>query len=636
MKTDSNLFAGWEIISHEFKMRGKFFTELMAIMLIIQLIVAVVLARLFLGSTNTDLAISFFMSKISVLFFMNPSFNIEGLGRYSARQIIQPGVVDTVVYGTVLFRVFLAVLASGATWLLLPMILKKLQGRADSEMKSKHIRGMQLISESELAAITNKSEGLLPFGSKIKLPRKYESEHIFIAGKSRVGKSVQIKQHIMKIREKILRACIYDFKGEYVELFFNAAKDFILNPLDKRGVAWNIFNEIKSKADLNALVDSWIPEATGDEKFWSKAARDVLRGVIAALYVQNKRTHTELWKALSSPIPDIAALLKTVDAGAAGYSYIQDESGKQAAGVIAVLMSYVSWLEFAQNENSDQNQPEFSTFTFLQSRGFVFLTGRPEVEATLRPYTSLFIDLLGRRMLSMPDNELSDEQKTFFVLDEFGNMQKLPTIKRILTAAGSKGGTVIIGIQDFAALVKIYGREDAETMYNSCGTNLILNVTDPNTAKVFSNRFGTYEYEYSQKNYKMSSADASDGTTVSKQEKEKSLILASEIQSLPKLQGYLKIPELNPALITISVDALANLKPINQAFIQAPGFNMDDIVDRVTAIVAAAEMVAFTTKTVATSIDQKENVDAAIKTEEVKKAQQIDDLSQAAVDFDAM
>ncbi|WP_333798553.1 type IV secretion system DNA-binding domain-containing protein [Trichlorobacter lovleyi] len=592
MKTESNLYAGWEIISHEWKMRGKMFTELLAVFAIAQLIIALLLTRLIAGNFHFDLAVKYFLGKIALAFYINPQLTIVDFGTYSAAQITGTVAIQKLVYGKILFKFLFAIAISFCTWAALPIVIKFLKKRADSEMQSKHIRGMQLITADELAAQTKKSESFLSFG-KIRFPRQYESEHIFIAGKSRVGKSVQIKQLLMQIRAKIFRACIYDFKGEYVELFFDAARDFILNPLDKRGVCWNIFSEIKSKADLNALVDSWIPEASGDEKFWSKAARDVLRGIIAALYAQNKRTNADLWRTLTMPIADIAELLKTTPAGAAGYSYIQDVSGKQAAGVIAVLMSYVSWLEFAQNEKQP-GQPEFSTLSFLQSRGFLFITGRPEIEATLRPYVSLFIDLLGRRMLSLPDGEFSDEQKTFFVLDEFGNMQKLPTFKRVLTAAGSKGGTVIIGIQDFAALVKIYGREDAETMYNSCGTNLILNVTDPATARIFSDRFGHYEYEYSQKNYRMSSSDGSDGTTVSKQEKEKSLILPSEIQSLPKLTGYLKIPELNPAKISISVEPLAALKKQSESFIQAAGFDLDDIVDRQATTQAAATAAVIT------------------------------------------
>ena len=622
MKNESsNLFAGWEITSHEMKMRAKFFVELTLLMVSAQVILACLILYKLLSPTHVSIVIKYYFAKIAVMTFNNPMLTIENIGSFSAHQIVANTILREQIYGKVFNTCLLSVALSFIIWVTLPLVLSFLKKRADKEMKSKHLRGMQLITSGELKRELKDKPGTIPLGNLF-LPSKYESEHIFIAGKSRVGKSVQIKQQVESIRLKKSRACIYDFKGEYVELFYRPETDFILNPLDARGVCWNIFNEIKTKADLSAVCDSLIPQSSGDDKFWSSAARDVFRGILAVLYQQNKKTNKDIWETVTSPIKEIAALLQSSPAGAAGFSYIQDASGKQAAGVIAVLMSYVSWLEFSQNE-PQPGQPEFSTQSFLSSPGgFIFLTGRPEIEATLRPYTGLFVDLLGRRMLSLPDGENNPDQKTYFVLDEFGNLQKLPSIKKILTAAGSKGGCCIIGIQDFAAIVKIYGREDAETIYNSCGTNLILNVTDPATAKIFSERFGHFEYEYSQKNYRMSSSDDSDGTTVSKQEKEKSLILPSQIQSLPKLEGYLKIPEHNPALIQIEIK---NYAPVCKSFIQAAGFNLDEVQDS-QAATASRVAVAVVTSNTTTEEKKKETIEEAPELQRQEEEQLIEEV----------
>jgi len=366
-----------------------------------------------------------------------------------------------------------------------------------------------------------------------------------------------------------MRAVIYDFKGEYVEKFFEPSRDYILNPLDQRGADWNIFNDVSSLPDLSAITGSLIPPSSGEERFWNTAADAVLRGIMAALWVQGKRTNRDLWQAVTLPIEAMAELLKTTEAGAAGHSYIQDASSKQASSVIAVLMSYVSWLEFAGAGGT------FSVRQWLadDSDSFLFLTGRPEVENTLRPYTSLFIDLLGKRFLSLPDGQ----PPIYFILDEFGNMQKLPTVKRLLTAGGSKGATVIIGIQDFAAIEKIYGREDAKTIYNSCGTNLILNVGDPATAKTFSERFGQRQYWDTSETISMGPSDNRDGLNLVRQKHLEDLILPSEILNLSKRTGYLKIPEHNPSLVQIPIAAINQHKGEHPAFIVKPGYSLDDL-----------------------------------------------------------
>lgn len=594
-KTRGTIFTGFEIISHEWTMRAKLIRKIIfsfgALQLfvfgwqvyrqvtpgLIEICTKAYMAKLFASGGE----IFNFQYKIS-------DFTISGADLLESEFAIMAMEILSNIIRVAFMRSFFV-------WLLLAVPIYFFYKRTKKETEKSHVRGMTLQSEKQLRDKLKKEKSLLPLSEKICLPRRYESEHIFIAGKSRVGKSVQIKRIVSTIRERHLRACIYDFKGEYVQLFYNPEKDFILNPLDQRGASWNLFDELESRADLSAVVDSLIPQSSGDDKFWSAAARDVFRGILAALYEQGHRTNKALWQACTQEISGIAELLQTTESGAAGYVYIQDASSKQAAGVIAVLMSYISWLEYAQR---DAGGKKISTKAFLKTPGaFLYLTGRPELEATLKPYTALFVDLLGRRLLSLPDAEHDDTQKTFFLLDEFGNMQKLPSVKNLLTAAGSKGGVVVIGIQDFAAMEKIYGQQDAKTIFNSCGTNLVLNVTDPSTAKIFSDRFGTYEYTFSSRSYRMAGGENSDNQTVSRQEKEKLLILPSEIQSLKKLTGYLKVPEHDPAYVQVSVDKIKGLQAVAVDFVAAAGFSLEDVAAKAGNKAVAAEAVAVITPT---------------------------------------
>jgi hypothetical protein len=152
-------------------------------------------------------------------------------------------------------------------------------------------------------------------------------------------------QHIDKMQQKKGRAIANDFKGELVERYYRPDRALILNPLDARGLGWTLFNELLTKANLTAIAGSLIPQAKGEDRFWSAAAQDVLRGVMAYCYQYNLRTNADLWKALTASIEE--RMCEATNSGQTGYSYIQDARSKQAAGVIAVLMSYISWLEFA-------------------------------------------------------------------------------------------------------------------------------------------------------------------------------------------------------------------------------------------------------------------------------------------------
>jgi len=48
---------------------------------------------------------------------------------------------------------------------------------------------------------------------------------------------------------------------------------------------------------------------------------------------------------------------------------------------------------------------------------------------------SLFIELAGKRVLSLPDDR---QRRVFFFIDEFGTLNNLPTIPVMLTNAEAK------------------------------------------------------------------------------------------------------------------------------------------------------------------------------------------------------
>lgn len=499
---------------------------------------------------------------------IGPTFTIEGK-RYTAHDMLRKRESYQMEAAVLYLLRTLCWFSSPVIILVLGIFGLVVRRKNAAVSRGEHIRGMTLVTEKQLARMMKKEPGLLPFGS-VTLPGRYEAEHVMIAGKTQVGKTVALMQQLVAIRDAGLPAVVYDFKGEYVEKFYRPGVDHIANPLDERGVKWNIFDDIENIPDISAVTGSLIPQGGGEEHFWCAAAQDVLRGVISGLNPQGKSNNEDLWKALSSKIQNIAKLCDSTDQGAAGFKYIEDVSSKQALIVGAVLMSYVSWLEFACNGSG------FSLRKWLDDPkgSFLFITGRPEVENTLRPYISLLIDLLGKRFLSISEDR---KRRIYFVLDEFGNLQKLPTIKRLLTAGGSKGATVLLGFQDFAAIAKTYGREDAETILNSCGTSLVLKLSDESTARIFSGRFGeTQDWEVTETRSR-GEGRSRNGVSFTRAKKTDRLLLPSEIQSLPKLQGFLLMPEHEPAKIQLRIEPANQLPASNKAFILRAGLSLDDI-----------------------------------------------------------
>jgi len=147
--------------------------------------------------------------------------------------------------------------------------------------------------------------------------------------------------------------------------------------------------------------------------------------------------------------------------------------------------------------------------------------------------------LLGRKLLSLPDNL---NRRIFFILDEFGTLQRLSTITRLKTLARSKGGVIFDAIQDIGQLDKIYGEPTRQTLISASSTSLIFRVSDPVAGEYISRKLGDTEVEEKRKSATYGPEDSRDSVQVQKQLKDRRLVMASEIMNLKDLECYLKLP----------------------------------------------------------------------------------------------
>jgi len=214
------------------------------------------------------------------------------------------------------------------------------------------------------------------------------------------------------------------------------------------------------------------------------------------------------------------------------------------------MMQYVKCFELLSRIDGNFRIAEW----IAKGEGWLFVTNDAETSETLRPMISLFVDLIGRRLLALPDHY---ERRLFFILDEFGTLQSLSTIVRLLTLSRSKGGSVWLGIQDLGQIDKIYGEPLRQAIVNACGTAAIFSVSDPKTARFLSTKIGETEFLETEETYSMGVDDHRDGLSLMQRRKVEPLILPSEIMQLKDLELFLQIP--NYGLTRTSLELISNL-----------------------------------------------------------------------------
>ena len=487
--------------------------------------------------------------------------------------------------GALLKSSLLMFILSFSLWIFYPVIHMKFSQRAKKQSEDKYVRGAQLLTAEELNRQVKKDGELthIQIGN-VQMPVSAEPKHMFVIGRPGTGKTIAMRRIIEDIRQRNNKAVIYDFKGDYLCKFYNPDTDIIFNPLDTRCIGWNLFNEVETAMDIDSISVSLIPPAVSNsDPFWNDAARDVFAGILHYLYKNRLRTNADIWAAVTAQGADITAWLQNTRGGERGYRYIEDASSKQAMSVLAVMMQYVKSFEYMS-----KTQGDFSLKKWLEDGrgGFIFVTSYADIEATLRPILSLFVDLLGRKLLSMPDDY---DRRVFFILDEFGTLQRLSTIQKLLTLSRAKGGSGWLCIQDTGQLDKIYTPSGRQTIINACGSNLIFSVADPETAQFCANKIGETEYIETEETHSMGVQDNRDGISLIRRKRTEKLILPSTIQNLKDLHGYIKFPGYQYAEVALCYRSYPD---VAASFDCRPDLNLEHIMQQEAAAIAeAGEMI---------------------------------------------
>ncbi len=473
-------------------------------------------------------------------------------------------------------------------WFFYPKIILKFNRRAKDQAKDSYVRGARIITAEELEKNIKKDEektDLLP--GNIRMPLSAEPKHCLVIGRPGVGKTVAMSQIIDRLKERRAKGVVYDFKGDYLARFYNPDTDIIFNPLDRRCLGWTVFNEINTFMDVDAVAHSLIPPPNEGDPFWNNGSRDVFSGILHYLYQNGAKTNKDIWEAVTAAPSDIAGWLQNTKGGERGLIYIRDASSKQALSILSVMMQFVKAFEFMATADGD-----FSVRQWLENEksGFIFITNYSDVKDTLRPILSLFVDLMGRRLLSQKDDF---DRRVFFMLDEFGTLQRLSTIVQLLTLSRSKGGSVWIGIQDIGQMDSIYTHFLRQAIVNACGSNLIFAVADPDTAKFLSEKIGDTEYIETEETYSMGTEDTRDGISLIRRKKTEKLVLPSEIQNLKDLNGYLKLPNYDITKIEFKYKSYPDR---HEPFLMKPEFNLENIILEQSRILAEVEAITGKTK----------------------------------------
>jgi len=116
------------------------------------------------------------------------------------------------------------------------------------------------------------------------------------------------------------RAIVYDIEGTFIPTYFRPEKDIILNPLDERSPAWNIWQECWDPSDFESVANSLMPlHLAGSDPFWIHSARTIFASAAMKLQSVNKLSNQALLQPMfTESLGGIGQLIARLGSGILG------------------------------------------------------------------------------------------------------------------------------------------------------------------------------------------------------------------------------------------------------------------------------------------------------------------------------
>jgi type IV secretory pathway TraG/TraD family ATPase VirD4 len=397
----------------------------------------------------------------------------------------------------------------------------------------------------------------------VSLALEDETKHFKIVGTTGTGKSTAIREILTGALARGDRVVIADPDGGYAARFYDPARgDVILSPFQREGRKWDLFGEVVNAYDVDQLARSLIPDSGDPDRVWGEYARTFLSTVMRQLIRTGNRDDRELFRLLTAAPDDE---LRTLLTGTAATPFLKVGNEKMFGCIRSVAGSAVKVLEYIV----EQQATPFSVRQWVRDGrakhaggpgGVLFIPYTAGEIAALRSVISSWMRLA---IFQAMDREEGD-QRLWFVVDELDALGEIDGLKDALARLRKFGGRCILGFQSISQVSGTYGKGIAETIVENCGNTYILRCSASEhggTSEFASKLIGQREVLHTtHSTTRQSQWSWKSSITSSQQIKIEPAVMASEIERLPDLTGFLKlasIPDWQTATLTRQIESTA-------------------------------------------------------------------------------
>jgi Type IV secretion-system coupling protein DNA-binding domain len=368
-----------------------------------------------------------------------------------------------------------------------------------------------------------------------------ETKHFKLIGTTGTGKTTAISEMLSTALARGDRAVIADPGGGYLGRFYDADRgDVILNPFDPDAVKWDPFREIRNDHDVDQIARSLIPDQEGADRSWSEYARTFFIAVTQQACRAGRTEVGQLYRVLTeAPLKELRILVK----GTAAAPFLEEGNERMFGSVRSITSAAVRGLQYIMRQ---QGVP-FSVRDWVREGaaggrgGVLYLPYQAGEIAALRSMVSAWMRLAVFGAMSCREGD----QRLWFIVDELDALGEIDGLKDALARLRKYGGRCVLGFQSIAQVSGTYGNAAAGTIVENCANTLILRCSASErggTSQFASKLIGEREALHVMRSSTKRTTDwLVSSTTTSEQRSIEPAVMASEIERLPDLEGFLKL-----------------------------------------------------------------------------------------------
>ena len=369
-----------------------------------------------------------------------------------------------------------------------------------------------------------------------------ETKHFKFIGTTGTGKTTAIREMLSAALARGDRVVVADPDGGYLKHFYEADRgDVILNPFEPDSMKWNLLSEVANVYDVDQLARSLIPDGDGSDRSWIEYARTFFTAVVQEAIANGVKDDGEIYRLLMvASVQELRLLLENTAAG----PFLAEGNDKMFGSVRSVTSSAVSALRYT----TAQHAAPFSVRQWVRQGaarrnggrgGVLFLPYKAGEIAALRSTISAWMRIAIFEAMDRPEGD----QRLWFVIDELDALGAIDGLKDALARLRKFGGRCILGFQSISQVSGTYGKAAADTIVENCGNTVILRCSASEhggTSQFASRLIGQREVVHTARSHTRRPTDWLAATTISEHRSIEFAIMASEIERLADLEGFLK------------------------------------------------------------------------------------------------